>query len=226
MKSLVILLSPITVFLEFRTSSPYWPNPSWYFQAKTSDPITETCLKAKGLGEEIHRLVPSQGHWLKENSKMKARRGPPVTPITCNAAAGARPHRAFLLSRSSGGRGCSLGAAGSLLAQPAQVGSAGQSTQGDGCIQLRMKRRPLRLTPASSLFTANQCPHHKVQACTPELPHSPRGKHPPTQPSRQRPNQATAPPPAPARPERIPPRQASLSHVRQFPYRPGPSLRR
>lgn len=142
-----ILLSPTTVFLELRIASPYGPNPRQYFQAKTSDPITETCLKAKGLGEEIHCLVPSQGHWLKENSKMKARLGPPVTPITCNAAAGARPHRACLLSCSSGGRRCSLGAAGSLLAPPAQVGSGGQSTEGEGCVQLRIKSRPLRLAP-------------------------------------------------------------------------------
>lgn len=129
--------------MELRISSRYRPNPSRYFQAKTSDPITGTCLKAKGLGEEIHCLVPSQGHWLKENSKMKARLGPPVTPIACDAAAGARPHRAFLLSRSSGGSGCSLGAAGSLLAQPAQVGSGGQSTEGEGCVQLRITSRPL-----------------------------------------------------------------------------------
>lgn len=129
--------------MELRISSPCWPNPSRYIQAKTSDPVTETCLKAKGLGEEIHCLVPSQGHWLKGNSWMKARLGPPVTPITCNAAAGARPHRAFLLSRSSGGRGCSLGAAGSLLAQPAQVEMVGRAQRGEGCVQLRIKTRPL-----------------------------------------------------------------------------------
>ena len=37
-----ILQARILIFLQLRISSPHWPNPSQYFQVKTSEPVAKS----------------------------------------------------------------------------------------------------------------------------------------------------------------------------------------